>query len=216
MGRPISMKLGTRFGKLVVVSQAISQVVGQTKWLCACDCGQTKEVYATHLKSGGTSSCGCGWREAQQRAKTTHGLSRSPTYISWQSMIARCHNSADPSFPAYGAAGIIVCDRWRRGDADRGGFECFLADMGLRPNGLTIERRDRTKGYEPGNCTWATRKQQAQNRSTNVYLTHEGVSLPAAEWARQTGVHKQTLSLRLKRGWTTAQALGFDPPPKKE
>src|ERR1700677_4347451 len=91
----------------------------------------------------------------------------SPTYKSWHSMKGRCNNPKDTSYPRYGGRGITVCERWRV-------FENFLADMGERPNGLTIERIDNDLDYQPGNCRWATRAEQARNRSGNT-LTLEKV-----------------------------------------
>lgn len=81
----------------------------------------------------------------------------SPTFLSWIAMRARCHNPRHAKFPSYGARGIAVCARWRAS------FEAFLADMGERPKGTTVDRIDGTRGYEPGNCRWASPKVQGEN-----------------------------------------------------
>jgi hypothetical protein len=104
-------------------------------------------------------------RERMSQDRTTHGQSRSrltgrvatPTYWIWAQMIQRCTNPRHKDWARYGGRGITVCDRWLK-------FENFLADMGARPDGLSIERRDNSKGYGPGNCTWATALEQRHNQ----------------------------------------------------
>lgn len=87
----------------------------------------------------------------------SHGYSRTPTYRSWQSMKTRCYNEASFKYPDYGGRGVTVCKRWLKS------FEAFLADMGERPEGTTLDRRDGKKGYSKANCRWATREEQLAN-----------------------------------------------------
>jgi hypothetical protein len=91
----------------------------------------------------------------------THGMSKTPTYIAWVEARKRCHSPQNKRFPSYGGRGIFVCDRWRNS------FEAFFSDMGECPEGLTLERKDNDRGYEPGNCVWADRCQQSRNRRSN-------------------------------------------------
>ena len=87
-----------------------------------------------------------------------HGKSMSPTYVSWLAMKQRCYNPRRTGYENYGGRGITVCDRWK------GSFVAFLEDMGERPEGLTLERKDNEGNYEPDNCEWATKSQQSKNQ----------------------------------------------------
>lgn len=129
------------------------------------------------------------------------GRSPTPTYVSWAAMRARCTQPSHPKFALYGGRGISVCDRWQT-------FENFLADMGERPEGTTLDRHPNRDGnYEPGNCRWATDSEQNSHRSNNHLLTLEGVTLTVAAWARRVGLSKSTLRMRLAAGWSTEAAL---------
>lgn len=127
--------------------------------------------------------------------------SRTPEYACWESMIQRC---TDPNFEAYhnyGGRGIKVCERWRYS------FENFLADMGPRPEGKTLDRIDDDGDYEPGNCRWATWIEQGNNRRTNKVLEYRGIRKTIAEWARETGLSYETIRSRLNHGWSVERAL---------
>ena len=132
-------------------------------WLCQCDCGRECLAGANHLKNGARISCGCTRKGARKEKLTTHGhtIGRTPsrTFVSWSAMRTRCNNPNDPQYHNYGGSGVTVCQEWQLS------FERFLDDMGERPEGKTLDRwPDRHGNYEPGNCRWATPKEQAQDR----------------------------------------------------
>lgn len=121
----------------------------------------------------------------------------------WSSMIQRCTNQRLPCYPHYGGRGITVCDRWR----GKGGFENFLADMGPRPMGMSLDRINNDGNYEPGNCRWATQRQQMSNMRRNRHIEIGGVTKTIAEWAAESVVSYHTFQYRIIRGWDPALAL---------
>ena len=158
--------VGYQFGLLAVVKRIDSDRYGNIMWQCKCDCGGITETRSWSLTSGNTASCGCrsGSASAEngRRFSTTHGHAskgaESGAYISWNGMKARCSNANHPRWKDYGGRGIVVCERWLNS------FENFLADMGEKPEGLSIDRKDNDGNYESDNCRWATAKQQRANR----------------------------------------------------
>jgi hypothetical protein len=131
----------------------------------------------------------------------THGMSRSPEYANWCNMRQRCNNQKHPDFRHYGARGIRVCERWSL-------FENFLKDMGRRPfPSATVERKDTNGNYEPGNCVWATQKDQTRNKRNNRLLTVDGVTRPIAAWAEESKVTARTIWKRVYRGWPAKEAV---------
>lgn len=160
---------GRRFGRLSVVG-LVGRERGKRLWSCLCDCGNETRLPASALNSGNTKSCGClhvdvarelGFASAIHShtfVKPNGARYGTPTYTSWQAMKCRCLNRKHPNYQQYGAKGITVCESWMR-------FQNFLADMGERPAGTTLDRYPNGDGnYEPGNCRWATRSQQNLNR----------------------------------------------------
>ncbi len=162
--------VGQVFGRLTVLERYGSRQ-GRVSWLCSCACGKLHEAVSHALTSGHTKSCGC-WRDERNTSTPpTHGhASRrtglSPTYQSWRGMWTRCTNPIVKSFKDYGARGVQICERWKD-------FGNFLADMGERPDGRTLDRVDVNGNYEPSNCRWATRKEQAMNTQRTSRLGDE-------------------------------------------
>lgn len=193
-GRAARFTGGERIGRLTVVKEA--KLTDQGRWyLCRCDCGNEITVRGASLTRNNTRSCGCLKRErvaAMGRATATHGHTighkPSPTFNSWSSMRDRCSRETAPAYSNYGGRGIKVCERWQHS------FENFLADMGERPEGTTLDRIDPFGDYEPGNCQWSTPTEQARNRRK----THEVVAL----------IHRYEAALmRISRGVDDPQAF---------
>lgn len=185
------------FGRLTVLHE--TQRTPRTKWLCRCSCGAMHETLSASLVHGRTTSCGCFRREVTTFRNTTHGRYGSPTYVSWNAMWQRCTNPAREAYQYYGARGIRVCRRWES-------FENFRTDLGERPPGLTLERRDSNKGYNKDNCYWATSAEQAMSRRSVRYMTHRGTTKCLRDWAKHLGFSVSGLTRRLSR-LPQAQAL---------
>lgn len=195
---------GRRFGRLLVLEP--SRATGGLMWLCRCDCGASSSVTYSNLSCGGTQSCGCRQREIATAQFTQHGHARigqrTPTYNSWYSMIRRCTDPKRPQWPHYGGRGITVCKQWMD-------FANFLADMGARPSLLHgIERKDNNGHYEPGNCKWATQREQGRNRRNNRMIRVADVIATLVEWAELTGMHPDVIARRIDRfGYSERDAI---------
>ena len=165
--------IGCTFGRLTVLKRDVNNF-GNTIWIVRCTCGAERFFRTAALRSGKTKSCGCLRKEVaaascrkRNRPRTwgsTHGHyknnKRSPTYQSWSSMRDRCTNKNNPAYKNYGGRRIIICDRWR-GDF---GFKNFLEDMGIRPEGMSLDRINVDGNYEPTNCRWLQIDKQNMNR----------------------------------------------------
>lgn len=131
-----------------------------------------------------------------------HDMCGTPTWRSWNGMIQRCTNEKAPAWEYYGGRGITVCPQWRD-------FVAFLADMGIRPEGKTLDRVDPDGSYEPGNCRWATMREQQRNRRDCNTFTLGGVTLTLQEWAERTGIAYEALRGRYRRNWPADKALSM-------
>ena len=146
--------------------------------------------------------------------KKSHGMTRTadgkrnPTYVAWRAMKDRCFNPKTNHFARYGGRGITVCERWLT-------FDNFLADMGVRPAGMTLDRYPNNNGnYEPGNCRWIGRKENSRNRSDNRLLTYQGQTKTIAEWVEAGAQSLSTIQGRLAMGWSDDRVLGTPKRPR--
>lgn len=148
-----------RIGKLTVICRG-SKYRREFKWWVDCACGETFQALQANLVGRKTLSCGCQTRAKARVTNFKHGESnsqRTPEYISWMNMIQRCTNPRRRDYRDYGGRGIRVCLRWRE-------YRNFLHDMGRKPRGTSLDRKDVNKGYSPSNCRWATNLEQRHNR----------------------------------------------------
>lgn len=187
MGGPTHNLSGCIFGRLFVWTRAPSGGGGAVRWDCLCICGSFTTVYARCLIRGSTRSCGCLAKEQatarlealkpdQRLGRRTHGESQgrilTAEFRTWVGMIKRCYQKTSKTYPNYGGRGIRICKRWR----GPGGYEAFLADMGRKPGPKwSIDRVDNNAGYSPGNCRWATAKQQVKNRRPRGTMLDRGM-----------------------------------------
>jgi hypothetical protein len=203
--------LGKRFGQLTVIAPAEPAFRGQRtrpRWLARCDCGTEIVRFSLDLRRGDVRSCGCQKGQWIREARTTHGVrargGTTPEYDAWQAMHARCSTEREHLMPRYAGRGIRVCERW----SGPTGFPYFFSDMGRKPSpSHSLDRfPDNDGDYEPGNCRWATRAEQASNTSSTRVITFNGVTMTMTQWAAHVGVTPSTMVYRLKN-WTIRQAL---------
>lgn len=202
---------GMRFGNLTVIQSAPpyrdGNDVGYPRWECICTCGSNKIVRQACLRSGHTRSCGCLVGIAASLGNRKHGDVASgiiqPEYRSWQMMIERCTNPKCKHYGSYGGRGISICSRWRNSYAN------FLQDMGRRPSQRhSLDRYpDNNGNYEPDNCRWATHKEQARNRRSNVILKYHGREMCVSAWADDLGVSDKLIRDRIRAKWSIERAL---------
>ncbi len=213
MGRPVSMRIGSIFGMLTVIERAADVAPRQTRWLCRCECGEHKTVYASSLRRGHVKTCGCSTRRLNSESHKKEGaVPAGPDRNTWASMNARCYNSNSPDFVYYGGRGIKVCEQWQRPH----GYPNFIADMGGRPKGKTLDRINPEGDYTPENCRWATRRKQQNNRRYTRFVSYAGETLPLGDWSRRIGIKRNVLWNRLYLYcWTVGQSLGFEEAPSR-
>jgi len=192
-----SYPIGKRFGRITVVG--IPQTVKRASAVPGrCDCGDERVYFTGNLRVQAEPMCPT-CRIASRPAKGNSR--RHPLFNIWKAMIQRCENPKHTFFGEYGGRGISICRRWRDD------FTAFVADVGSRPAGTTLDRIDNDKGYEPGNTRWATQREQMNNRRANVRIDWRGQSLTIAQAAETAGLETATLAFRMKAGWDIDRAM---------
>jgi hypothetical protein len=187
-------RTGHKYGKLTVTSFSHMEN-GRAVWNCVCDCGKQAIVRGNALQRKNTRSCGCLF-------STLNGKSKRSEYTIWRLMKYRCLDKGCDQYHNYGGRGITICKQWIDS------YECFLSDMGPRPSRqYTLDRIDNNGKYEPGNCRWATRKEQANNTSTNKWITFNGKTATVTQWADSIGLKASILHKRLSNKWPIDVAI---------
>jgi hypothetical protein len=199
-------KIGTIHSRWLIIGCAQHRRTNRY-WLCQCECGTVREVSQADLRRGSSKSCGCLMREVvgtrTTLRNTSHGMSDSAAYRVWQSMKSRCENPKNKSYNDYGGRGIGVCEQWSS-------FAAFVRDMGLPPNGLSIERVDNERGYSKDNCIWATRRRQSRNKRNTAYVDIAGETLCFSDACAKIGILKGTaLSLKKDNTISHQETLNF-------
>jgi hypothetical protein len=202
--RPPNYSEGDTVGMLKLVRFERRKIRNRERvfWLCECRCGRTK--WAVEYSLGSYRSCGC---ENEKRCsagfRKTHGMRGTSEYSIWSGIKSRCLNPRCHAYANYGGRGIKISQSW----IGANGFSAFLADMGSRPPGMTIERQDVNGDYTPGNCVWASRRTQGLNRRNTLYITLNGEILPLKIAAQRTGVNYYSARNRLRRGLAVEDIL---------
>jgi hypothetical protein len=200
---------GQRFGRLVAL-----EVVGRNTsrgmvWRCQCDCGCVSQHSSTGLVEGTTQSCGCYQQERRVECNTEHGMADTLIHGLWMSMMARCYTTTNEAYDRYGGRGIVVDERWHD-------FANFFADMGHRPEGKSLDRRDNNGPYSASNCRWATPTEQGRNMRTNRMLEFRGETRCMSEWCEILSLKTSTVCRRLNHfGWSVDRALATPVLPMK-
>lgn len=185
----------TNYEGHVYAQVTVQKELAQGVWWGRCSCGTVKPFKVAALVSGNTKSCGC-------LHVSRGGKSQSAEFKVWYTMKLRCEDPKHCRYRSYGGRGIKVCDRWQD-------FENFLTDMGPRPSGrYSIERKDNNGNYSPENCAWVPAKEQLYNKTTTIYLTHNGQTHHLKEWSEITGIPVRMLRQRWrKQGWSAEKTL---------
>lgn len=193
---------GMRFGKLQVIEKTDIRKNRKIVWKCLCDCGNTAYVPSSDMLSGNTKSCGCGKNEGHPKYGSA-SITQSRLYHIWIGIKDRCGNENNSSFRYYGGRGISVCEEWKH---DFATFRDWALSNGYDDK-LTIERVDNNGNYCPENCTFATMKQQSNNRRNGAYLSYGGKTHTIAEWSDILGINQQKFRVRLWKGMPFEKAI---------
>lgn len=196
--------IGQKFGRVLVVSKAKNRN-GKVYWSCYCDCGKRFETLTSSLTCGKTTSCGCYRHEREIEANIKHGKRNTRIYRIYHGMKNRCYNSQIPKYKNYGGRGVKICDEWL-GENGFINFYNWAIESGY-DNTLTIERIDVNGNYCPKNCKWITEKEQAKNKTNNIYIEIDGRKKILSEWCKEFNIRYGLVHGRISKGWNAIDAL---------
>lgn len=195
MTKPLNL-VGQKFGRLTVTNRAENDKKGNTRWLCSCSCGKQGIVCGYHLKSGAIKSCGCIKKEMLSNRENAHHKAGTRLYRIWAGIKERCFNSNHKNYNRYKGRGITMCNEWKDNFMS---FYNWAVNNGYK-QGLTIERINNDGNYEPSNCRWATRWEQANNTSHNHFIVYNGEKHTVSQWSKKTGIKYSVLRGRILDG----------------
>lgn len=196
-----NVSIGDKFGFLTITKLPEGSL-RNNKVTCVCECGLYGEYYLNNLRRGTTTSCGCKRSFYAKKARNCHGESTSVLYKKWASMKNRCQNKNAKNYNDYGGRGIRICNEW----LEFWSFREWAYKNGYC-EGLSIERINVNGNYEPSNCKWVMLEEQARNKRRSVIIEYGGKKQTAAEWARELGIGKETITYRHRAGWSDEECL---------
>lgn len=198
-------RTGERFGRLVVLTRLETGPAtggNRVRWQCQCDCGAVCEATGHALSNGEKQSCGCLRRERIAALRASHRKCRTPEHNSWRAARERCSNRNHDRYSIYGQRGISMDPRWDD-------FEVFLADMGPRPEGTSLDRIDVNGDYTPSNCRWATSSQQSANKRSVELYTWRGKERTITEISKMEGIPRTSLNKAVLRFRSIKPAVDY-------
>lgn len=197
MSRKIVDLTGQRFGKLIVI-ELNGRSNDNIYWLCQCDCGQIKSVFAGSLMKGTSKSCGC----LKKELKTIHGYCKSKLYKKWESMKQRVNNPNNIRYKNYGSRGIRIYNEWQEFIP----FRDWALESGYTDN-LTLDRIDVNGNYCPTNCRWITNKEQQNNKTNNINIVYNNKTQTLKQWSEELGMRYSMLLWRIHNNWSIDKAF---------
>lgn len=195
--------IGMRFGSLVVKSKLNLNRHREMEWLCICDCGNSHKATSNRLTTGKTTCCHACAMKKISISNSKNGVEPKKLYYAFTNMKTRCYNKNYFLYHRYGGRGITVCDEWKNNFS---AFRKWAFENGWDKS-LTLDRIDNDQGYSPENCRWIDKTAQANNRSTNRYLEHNGERDTLANWSRRLNIPYYVLQHRMEKGLSDDEVL---------
>ncbi len=179
---------------LTIIGKA-KHINGKPAVKCRCDCGSVVVLLERRVRTGKRRTCGCKMR--------THGLTGTPEFNAYRSMVDRCANRKHKHYGRYGGRGISVCQEWL--DDPRK----FVEHIGPKPSKRhTVDRINNEGDYEPGNVRWASEHEQKRNTSRNRWIEAFGRRMVITDWSNETGLDPHLIRYRIETlGWPAEKAL---------
>jgi len=194
MAEKVNGMIGRRFGRYVVVAESEQRTKsGTIKYVCKCDCGNTRTISGSLLRNGESKSCGCYNRDLIKKDNPKY---KRKLYFVYRSMLDRCNNPNCKSYNNYGGRGISVSQKWDTYEK----FEEWCLNNGYE-QGLWLDRIDNNGNYSPDNCRFITPKEQQNNKRTNVNVTIGGITMTIKQWSEKSGIGFATIERRIECGW---------------